>query len=292
MRCVPRIAILLFVCLLGGHTLRAQVDAKLDEIPLEKCDVLPVVVVTIAGAETRFLLDTGATTMLNLSSFGTGRSKDIEVTSWKGTAETSAKEVHLAELSLGSHQLRELRLPAIDLSPLTKACGKKIDGIFGVDLMDRMGVTINLKRRVASMEPDGTDARRLFDLMEGSMFKCAVAFEQGDAKDLEECFDEEIVFYTPDGEYRGKKEVLAYLQGRYMGYAPNLHYRMTLKDVKAFGDALWYSYDYTIDSPKEHQQGHGMSMCRRDQGTWRILNLHNSLRDADAANSGAAKNIN
>jgi hypothetical protein len=292
MRGKSRIAMLLFVYLLGSNVLRAQVDAKPDEIPLEKCDVLPVVVVNIAGTERRFLLDTGATTVLNLNSFATGRSKDIEVTSWKGTAETSAKEVHVAELSLGSHQLRDLRLPAIDLSPLAKACGKRIDGIFGVDLMDRMGVTINLKRRVASMDPDETDARRLCDLMEGSMFKCAVAFEQGDAKNLEECFGEEIVFYTPDGEYRGKKEVLAYLNGRYMKYAPELHYRMELKDVKAFGDALWYSYDYRIDSPKEHQQGHGMSMCRRDQGTWRILNLHNSLLETNGANPGASKNMN
>jgi hypothetical protein len=71
-----------------------------------------------------------------------------------------------------------------------------------------------------------------------------------------------------------------------------LCYRMTLKDVKSFGDALWYSYDYSIDSPKEHKTGHGMSMCRRDQGTWRVLNLHNSLREADVAGKSAAKETN
>ena len=57
-----------------------------DEIPIEKCDVLPVVRVKIDGTEMRFLLDTGATTVLNLGSFSTGRSKDVEVTSWSGTA--------------------------------------------------------------------------------------------------------------------------------------------------------------------------------------------------------------
>jgi hypothetical protein len=58
---------------------------------------------------------------------------------------------------------------------------------------------------------------------------------------LEECFDPEIVLYTPDGEYYGRKQAFAYLEERYMKYAPNLCYRMKLQDVKSFGDALWYS---------------------------------------------------
>jgi len=43
-----------------------------DEIPIEKCDLLPMVRVKIAGSDMRFLLDTGATTILNLHSFATG----------------------------------------------------------------------------------------------------------------------------------------------------------------------------------------------------------------------------
>lgn len=283
---------LLLWCFCTSGMVRAQTNQATDEIPIEKCDVLPVVRVKIGGTEMRFLLDTGATTILNLGSFVTGRAKDIEVTSWKGTAETSAKEVHIPELWLGSHELKDLRLPAIDLSPLSKACGKRIDGIFGVDLMDKMGVTINLKRQVASMGPEEMDAPRLYEMMETSMHRCSRAFEQGDVNVLEDCFDPEIVFYTPDGEYRGKREVIEYLKKRFMKYSPELQYRMTLKDVKSFGDALWYSYDYSIDSPKEHVAGHGMSMCRKDKGTWRVLNLHNSLLEVDGARSGGAKNLN
>jgi hypothetical protein len=55
----------------------AQGAAVGDEIPIEKCDVLPVVRLKIDGTEMRFLLDTGATTVLNLESFSTGRSKAI-----------------------------------------------------------------------------------------------------------------------------------------------------------------------------------------------------------------------
>jgi hypothetical protein len=35
------------------------------------------------------------------------------------------------------------------LSPIGKACGGQIDGILGVDLLDAMGMTIDLKRRIA-----------------------------------------------------------------------------------------------------------------------------------------------
>jgi len=122
------------------------------------------------------------------------------------------------------------------------------------------------------------------------MHHCAEAFEQGNAKELEACFDPEIVLYTPDGEYRGRKQAVEYLQKRYMKYAPDLSYKLALKDVKAFGDALWYSYDFEIISPTEHVAGHGMSMCRKIEGQWYVLNLHNSLVAADA--TSAAKHSN
>jgi len=281
------------VCLSSARAIAAQEKtggpANADEIPIEKCDVLPVVRVNIDKTEMRFLLDTGATTILNLGSFTAGRSRDIQVTSWSGTAATSAREVRLPELTLGNHHLRDLKLPAIDLSPIGKACGMKIDGILGVDLLDKMGVTIDLRRQVASMNPESTDARAMYSQMETSMHRCSDAFEHGNATVLEECFDPEIVLYTPDGEYRGRKQAVAYLQERYMKYAPNLCYKMKLQDVKSFGDALWYSYEYEIQSPQEHVVGHGMSMCRRANGRWYMLKLHNSVRTADPEAASAKR---
>jgi hypothetical protein len=282
----------LIAAVLGnGAFLGAQDRSKdnSDEIPIEKCDVLPVLRVHVDGADMRFLLDTGATTILNLSSFTTGRSKNIEVTSWSGTAATSAREVRLPELTLGKHSLHDLRLPAIDLSPIGMACGARIDGILGVDLLDKMGVTIDLNKQVARMGPEASDPRSMYADMESQMHQCTDAFEKGNAKVLEECFDPEIVLYTPDGEYRGRKQAVAYLQERYMKYAPDLCYKMELKDVKSFGDALWYSYDYEIDAPNERLVGHGMSMCRRVQGRWYMLNLHNSHVNSPSAAS-ATKN--
>src|SRR5262249_52371321 len=198
--------LLLSLCLPSARA--AQDPAPAEDIPIERCDLLLVVKIHIDGADMRFLLDTGATTMLNLKSFASGRSKQIQVTSWSGTAATSAREVFLPELALGTHRLRDLKLPAIDLSPIGKACGSPIDGILGVDLLDKMGVTIDLKRQVASLGADPPEAKAVFAKMEDSMHHCTAAFELGDAAELTECFDPEIVFYTPHGEFRGRNEVM------------------------------------------------------------------------------------
>src|SRR5215470_15755571 len=278
-RCLFFVLCSLFFC----SEARTQEPQQVSEIPIERCDLLPIVKVRIDGTDMRFLLDTAATSMLSLKSFSSGRSKEIHVTSWSGTAATSAREVFIPELLFGDHSLRDQRLPAIDLSPIGNACGGKIDGILGVDLLDKMGVTIDLKRRVASMPPPQQDARSVYNQMEESMHKCNVAFNEGNAAVLEDCFDPEIVLYTPGGEFHGRAEVMTYLEKCYLQYAPKLSYEMELHEVKLFGDALWYSYDYTIDSPREHTVGHGMSMCRKDGDHWRILNLHNSLRDPDKA---------
>ena len=262
---------------------RAQASPSLSEIPIERCDLLPVVKVRIDGTDMRFLLDTAASTMLNLKSFSSGRSKEIEVTSWSGTAATSAREVFLPEVVFGDHRLKDLRLPAIDLSPIGNACGGKIDGILGVDLLDKMGVTIDLKRHIAFVGTPPANANAAYKQMEAAMHNCTSAFESGNNAELQECFDPEIVLFALQHEYRGRKEVMEYLQRRFLQYSPKLSYKMKLQDVKLFGDALWYTYDYEIVSPKEHLVGRGMSMCRKDGVRWRILNMHNSLHEPEPA---------
>ncbi len=256
-------------------TLFAQ-STPTNEVPIERCDRLPVVKVRIGSVEMRFLVDTAATTMLNLKSFAGGRLKDIQVTSWSGTAATSAREVSIPELSLGTHHLRDLKLPAIDLSPIGNACGSTIDGILGVDLLDKMGVTIDLKRQIASLATDPVDAKAIYAEMESSMQSCVTAFNEGKAAEFEECLEPETVMYTADGEFVGRKKVLEYLRDRYFKFAPDLCYKMKMHEAQAFGNALWYSYDYSIDTPKEHLAGHGFAMCRKSGTRWRMLNMHNS----------------
>jgi uncharacterized protein (TIGR02246 family) len=270
-------SILFFLaCGLLPATVSAQDPTPKDEIPIERCDRLPVVKVHVAGKDMHFLVDTAATTLLNMKSFAGGHSKEVHIASWTGTAATSAREVSLPEFTLGNHTLRDLKLPAIDLSPIGAACGGPIDGILGVDLLDKMGVTIDLKRRVASMSGDVVDVRAAYDAMQSSMEPCMAAFTQGDAPAFEECLDPEVVMYTPHGEFVGREQVISYLQNRFFQYAPNVRHTFKVNEVQMIGDALWYSYEYVLDTPAEHRTGHGMTMCRRGDGRWRILNVHNS----------------
>ncbi len=278
------VPVFLVACFLGSA--RAQTHDRKDEIPIERCDRLPVVTMKVAGENRRFLLDTAAVTFLNRNSFASGESGQVHIYSWNGGAATSAREVFLPQVELGTHKLHDLKLPAIDLSAIGKACGGQIDGILGVDLLDHMGMTIDLKRGVAVLAPaaEPEDSGEALAATERDLESCVVAFNHGDAKAMEECFDPEIVFYTQHGEYRGREEVMRYLSQRFFGDAPGLHYDATPHDVRILGDVLWYSYDFRIDTPEEHLAGHGMTMCRKDAGgRWRMLSVDNSLKESARA---------
>lgn len=254
----------------------AQDSSAKDEIPIERCDRLPVVEVEVAGKRMHFLLDTGATSLLNLKSFAGGHSKEVHITSWTGTAATSAREVSIAELTLGRHVLRNVKLPAIDLTPIGAACGGPIDGILGVDILDQMGMTIDLQHRVATMSGGEVDAHAAYEAMQAAMQPCMDAFTQGNATVFEKCLDPDVVMYTPHGEFVGPQKVIAYLQDRFFQYAPNIHHTSKVNEVQMLGDALWYSYEYVLDTPVEHRTGHGTTICRKTDGRWRILSVHNS----------------
>jgi ketosteroid isomerase-like protein len=278
------VPVFLLACLLGS--VRAQTYDKKDEIPIERCDRLPVVTMKVAGENRRFLLDTGAVTFLNRKSFASGESGQVHIYSWSGGAAADAREVFLPQVELGTQKLRDLKLPAIDLSAIGKACGGQIDGILGVDLLDRIGMTIDLKRGVATLAPvpEPGDSGDALTAAERDLKPCIVAFNHGDAKAMAECFDPEIVFYSQHGEYHGRAEVMQYLSHRFFEHAPRLHYDATPHEVRLLGDVLWYSYDFRIDRPEEHLAGHGMTRCRKDAGgRWRMLSVDNSLREAAGA---------
>src|ERR1700722_12757603 len=124
------------VCLFAVPSLRAQTPPSESEIPLQRCDRLPVAIVEVNKVTKRFLVDTAATSMLNQKSFKSGHSRDVRVQSWNKTTSLSAREVVVSELSLGDHHLQNLKLPAIDLSAIAKAGGGPIDGILGVDFLE------------------------------------------------------------------------------------------------------------------------------------------------------------
>src|SRR5690348_18259615 len=85
--------------------------APAEDVPLQSCDKLPVVEVSISGMHFLFLVDTAATSMLNLKSFSRGHDRQdrrLSVTSWAGTTDTRAREITLGDFVLGEHHFKSL----------------------------------------------------------------------------------------------------------------------------------------------------------------------------------------
>jgi ketosteroid isomerase-like protein len=277
----PVFLVTLAMLLLGAAFLPA---ARAQEIPLERCDALPVIHVQIADRQSWFLIDTAATSMLNLESFAQGSARDIRVTSWSGTLATSAKEVTLPDLSVGSTKLVRLKLPAIDLSAIGKACGRKIDGILGVDLLAKLGASIDLKQQTLHVATlDEVHQADLVKAMQLEMHRCVDAFNDSDEHRFGECLDPKIVLFSADQELYGREQVVGYFRGRYFHQKPAARLDIRESAFHAVGEAVWYEYEFTIDSARGRLHGKGMAMCRKSQGHWRMASMHHSVVEMESA---------
>jgi ketosteroid isomerase-like protein len=252
--------------------------APAQEIPLEHCDALPVTKVLVAGEPRLFLVDTAATSLLNVESFARGAARDIRITSWRGTLATSAKEVTLHDFEVGRTKVVELKLPAIDLSAIGKACGRKIDGILGADLLAKIGATVDLKRQLLRVTtPDDEREAALIAEMQRDTAQCLHAFNQSDESLFSDCLDPNIVLFTTKEELYGREKVVGYFRERYFHQTPAAQLEIRESAFHAIGEAVWYEYEFSIDSARGRLHGRGMAMCRKSEGHWRMASMHHSV---------------
>ena len=251
--------------------------ALAQEIPLERCDALPVIQVKIAGHPRWFLVDTAATSMLNLESFAQGSSRDIQVTSWSGTLATSAKEVTIEALEVGRTKVAKLTLPAIDLSAIGKACGRKIDGILGADLLQKIGAAVDLKRQILHVTTaDEVREAQLASEMQRDTARCSKAFNESDENTFRDCLDPKIVMFTTQEELYGREKVADYFRDRYFHQASPARLEIRESAFHAVGEAVWYEYQFTIEMEAGRLSGRGMAMCKKTDGHWRMASMHHS----------------
>jgi hypothetical protein len=256
--------------------------ATAQEIPLKHCDTLPIIDVAVGDQSMVFLVDTAATSLLNLQSFTEGTTRDVSVTSWSGTLATSAKEVALKEVVIGNTKLMGLKLPAIDLSAVGKACGRKIDGILGVDLLAKLGAIIDMKRQlvhVAMVGEERVDA--LTAEMQHEMHRCLQAFNESDEKTFAECLDPRIMLFSADTELHGRAEAVAYFRERYFHQKPAARLEIRESAFHPIGEAVWYEYQFTIHSARGVLRGRGMAMCKKSEGHWRMASMHHSVLEME-----------
>ena len=256
--------------------------AGAQEIPLKRCDTLPIIEVAVGDQTRTFLVDTAATSFLNLESFTEGTTQAIAISSWTGTLATSAKEVTLKEVVIGKTKLMGLRLPAVDLSAVGKACGRRIDGILGVDLLGRLGVTIDLKRQIVHVAMAGEDrADALAAEMHQEMHRCLEAFNESDEKTFGECLDPKIVLFSGENELYGREQAVGYFREHYFHQKPAARLEIHESAFHAIGEAVWYEYEFTIRSLRGVLRGRGMAMCKKSDGHWRMASMHHSVLEME-----------
>jgi hypothetical protein len=259
-----------------------------QEIPLKHCDTLPVIEVAVGDQSMMFLVDTAATSFLNLKTFAEGKSRDVEVTSWSGTLATSAREITLKEIVIGNTKLMSLKLPAVDLSAIGKACGRKIDGILGVDLLAKLGATIDLKKQIVHVTTVSEQrASELAAEMHGEMHRCLEAFNSSDERTFLDCLDPKIVLFSMEAELYGREQVIGYFRDRYFHQNPAARLEIRESAFHPIGEAVWYEYEFAVESARGVLHGRGMAMCKKSEGHWRMASMHHSVLEME--HSAAAK---
>ena len=280
---------LLFVC-----TFAVPFVTPAQEIPLDLCDTLPGIELKVGGHTRWFLIDTAATSMLNLASFPQGSSQNVGVTSWTGTLATSAKEVKVDDLEVGQTKVARLTLPAIDLSEIGRACGRKIDGILGADLLSKLGASVDLKRQ--TLHVTTAEERHEAELaaeMRRDTARCTKAFNESDEETFRGCLDPKIVMFNTKEELYGRDKVADYFRQRYFHQASPAHLEIRESAFHAIGEAVWYEYEFSIDMAEGRLRGRGMAMCKKSDGHWRMASMHHSeIRFEPAGVPGEAQGVN
>ena len=251
--------------------------ARAQEIPLERCDSLPLVRVDVDGRAMHFLVDTAATSLLNLKSFGAGRGRDVRVTSWSGTVATSAREISINQIVVGQTKLVLLKIPAIDLSAIGKACGRKIDGVLGADLLAKIGATIDLKRE--TMHLTTVDEEREMQLtkeMSREMTRCVTAFNDSDEPSFADCLEPQITLFAGDRTLSGRESVVQYFSRNYFHQTPAATLEISEVRFHPLGEAVWYEYEFMVQSVGGLLRGRGVALCRKSNGRWRVASMHHT----------------
>jgi hypothetical protein len=255
--------------------------ARAEDVPLESCDRLPVVQVTVSGVHFLFLVDTAATSMLNLKSFAQGDSRQIAVTSWSGTVETHAREITLRDFALGRHYINSLDLPAIDLSSIGSACGRRIDGILGIDLLSQLGATVDLRNRTAHLGSESADTKTRLAELQAQLAACEQEFNDANESAFADCLDPQIVLFAAGGDFYGRDAAMEYYRQRYFRHQPRAHLTIAQRGRHVIGDAIWVEYDLRIEMGEQVILARGTALCEKSGGKWRIVHMNHSAPPAE-----------
>ena len=273
---------LIFVLLLAG----ALKESFAEDVPLTACDGLPMVEVSIGGMKFSFLLDTAATSTLNLGSFSYGDSQRISITSWNGTYSARGQKVTISDFVIGEHHLQNLRLSAVDLSAVGRACGHVIDGILGIDLLRRLDAVVDLKAHVIGLPPDPEIAHSHVAELDGRLALCAQAFNGGEEQVFQDCLDPRVVLFTTIGDFYGREAFMEYLRRERSKQRALPQLTITLRARHLLGEEVWAEVELRIKLEQQVLPMRGTMLCEKSGVVWRIVQLNSFAPSADVLADG------
>ena len=249
-------------------------SASAQEIAIVTCDVLPVVEVQVSGLKFHFLVDTAATSILNLESFAAGKAKTIPVTSWRGTADAKAKEVTIGDLSLGDHHFHNLVLPSVDLSGIGRACGRQIDGILGIDLLRKLGAVVDLRNETPRLRVDGETTQSRTTKLDERIISCEGAFNRQDEAAISDCLDPEVVVFSEAADFHGREPLMEFFRRRYFHQPSRAQLLVKPSFYHMFGEAIWMEYEFRTNIGEKTAVSRGSALWSNADSEWRIAHLN------------------
>lgn len=255
-----------------------SLKAQAQDVPLDSCRELPIVKATVGKRQFQFLLDTGAAaTLLNQKSFSSPQATEIVMESWNGPLAASARQVVLPDLTIGGHSLSNLKLVAVDLTPLERSCQKRVDGVLGADLIAKLGLTIDLKNHVATLDLSAKTLEERFNMVEQHQQACVKAFNRSDEKAFEPCLDPDMVLLTSEGDFHGRKAVMKHFKECYFGQDPPVQVSIIPRERHAVGPVIWIEYEMSVTVGDRVSKTRGTAIYQKTGNRWFMSNMNYSF---------------
>jgi ketosteroid isomerase-like protein len=241
-------------------------------VPLKSCDRLLLAPVEVDGRRYDFLVDTGATTILNAQTFR-GNARDVVINSYRGESAMKGANVRVREFRLGTAKANDLNFKAIDLSAIGEACGGRVDGLLGVDMLGKLDATIDVKKKLAKV---GLAHDAEYNALVARMTECNNLFNQGDTEHFRAQFATDIVWVGPNFEARGRDAVIQHIQNDFVLKGAKMISYTKPEDFHLDGDTYWVNYlcDVVLPNRTLHYRATMVSRLHGDQ--WQLQTAHYS----------------
>jgi ketosteroid isomerase-like protein len=118
--------------------------------------------------------------------------------------------------------------------------------------------------------------------MHPEMMRCVTAFNDSDDRSFGECLEPKIALFTHDRSLNGRAAVLQYFSEYYFHQKSDATLEIRESVFQPIGEAVWYEYEFTIESARGSLRGQGMALCRKTNGRWRMASMHHTVEHSRA----------